>query len=161
MRAKVSRVLMVATAVVAVAVAGAAPVAGGFELLSAREYQSELTARAQPGAALVSRASDLNAPTISVVTPDSHAPIKPPVDIDLRFKPAAGATVNAGSLKILYGFLRIDITQRILQAPGVQVSASGLTAKGARLPSGSHKLLIEVSDNLGRAGSQLMEFVVQ
>ena len=41
------------------------------------------------------------------------------------------------------------------------MSASGLTAKGARLPSGSHKLLIEVTDNLGRAGVQLLEFTVK
>lgn len=133
----------------------------GFDLLSDQEYRSELTARTLPGAALVPRAADLNAPSITVVTPDSSAPIQPPVDIDLRFKPAAGATVNIGSLKILYGFLKLDITQRILQAPGVQVSAAGLTAKGARLPSGSHKLLIEISDNLGRGGSQLLEFTVK
>lgn len=160
MRAKISLLVMVATAWVAAAIASAA-VGGGFELLSEKEYRSELTARALPGAALVPRAADLNAPSITVVTPDSHAPIQPPVDIDLRFKPAAGASVNIGSLKILYGFLKLDITQRILQAPGVQVTAAGLTAKGARLPSGSHKLLIEVSDNLGRAGSQLLEFTVK
>jgi len=156
MRAAIALFLMGAASVVA----GAAP-RGGFELLSDQEYQKELGARALPGAALVPRAADLNAPSITVVSPDSRGTIQPPVDIDVRFKPAAGATVNAASLRILYGFLKLDITQRILQAPGVQVSASGLTAKGARLPSGSHKLLIEVTDNLGRAGRQLLEFTVK
>lgn len=160
MRAAIALSVMVAAAVVATGVASASP-RGGFELLSDQEYKKELDARALPGAALVPRAADLNAPSITVVSPDSSAPLQPPVDIDVRFKPAAGATVNVGSLKILYGFLKLDITQRILQAPGVQVSASGLTAKGARLPSGSHKLLIEVTDNLGRAGRQLLEFTVK
>jgi hypothetical protein len=160
MRAAIALFLTVGVAVVATAVAGASP-RGGFELLSDQEYQKELSARALPGAALVPRAADLNAPSITVVSPDSSAPIQPPVDIDVRFKPAAGATVNVASLKIMYGFLKLDITQRILQAPGVQVSASGLTAKGARLPSGSHKLLIEVTDNLGRAGRQLLQFTVK
>lgn len=160
MRAKIPALVMLPLAALAAAIASAAA-GGGFELLSDKEYRSELTARALPGAAFVTRAADLNAPSITVMTPDSKAPIQPPVDIDLRFKPAAGATVNVASLKILYGFLRLDITQRILQAPGVQVTAAGLTAKGARLPSGSHKLFIQVSDNLGRAGSQLLEFTVK
>jgi len=160
MHARVPAFLM-GLALLAPLAASLAASEGGFELLSDREYRSELSARALPGAKLVTRAADLNAPAITVVTPDSKGAIQPPVDIDVRFKPAAGATVNIGSLKILYGFLRLDITQRILQAPGVQVSPAGLTAKGARLPSGSHKLLIEVTDNLGRAGSQLLEFTVK
>ncbi|MGO9803606.1 MAG: hypothetical protein ACLPTM_12680 [Steroidobacteraceae bacterium] len=159
MHTTISLITMVAAAVVASAASAAPP--GGFELLSEKEYRSELTARALPGAALIPRAADLNAPSIVVVTPDSRAPIQAPVDIDLRFKPAAGANVNVASLKIMYGFLKLDITQRILQAPGVQVTAAGLTAKGASLPSGSHKLLIQVSDNLGRAGSQLLQFTVK
>jgi hypothetical protein len=79
----------------------------------------------------------------------------------VRFKPAEGATVNVSSLKIKYGFLGLDITQRILQAPGVLVSADGLRASGARLPSGSHKLLIEIADNYGRTGRQPLEFTVK
>src|SRR5579863_2291329 len=133
----------------------------GFELLSHREYQDELALRSRPGATFVSKAADFNAPTITVSKPDTQGPIRPPVDIDVQFTPAAGATVNVGSLKILYGFLKLDITQRILQAPGVQVSAGGLRAAGAKLPSGSHKLFIEVADNLGRVGRRTVEFTVQ
>ena len=134
---------------------------GGFELLSAKEYQSELSARAAPGATLVTKAADFDAPTITVVKPDCAAPIQPPVDIDLRFKAAQGASVNVGSLKITYGLMRFDITKRILGAPGVQVSAAGLQAGGAVLPSGSHKLVIEVADNIGRVGRQPVEFTVK
>jgi hypothetical protein len=160
MRAEIFLPALVTAALLSSAVARAAP-PGGFELLSQQEYGAELKARSLPGAALIPRAADLNAPTITVVNPNSAAPIQPPVDIDVRFKAAEGATVNVASLKILYGFLKLDITQRIVQAPGVQISASGLTAKGARLPSGSHKLVIEVSDNLGRAARQLLEFTVK
>ena len=134
---------------------------GSFQLLSTGEYQSELAARAAPGATYVTRGADFNAPTITVVKPDHSAPIKPPVDIDVEFKPSQGSTVNVSSLKILYGFLKLDITDRILKAPGVQVSAAGLQANGAQLPSGSHKLLIEIADNLGRVGRQPVEFTVQ
>lgn len=148
-------------AVAMLAAAGALAADRGFELLSQQEYQSELSARAKPGAGLVARSADLNAPSITVVKPNRTLPIQPPVDIDVRFKPAEGATVNVSSLKIKYGFLGLDITQRILQAPGVQVSADGLRASGAQLPSGSHKLLIEIADNYGRTGRQPLEFTVR
>lgn len=151
----------VAAGIMVAAGVSAAADHAGFELLSAREYQSELAQRSSArGAALLPRAADLNAPTITVVKPDRAAPIKPPVDIDVRFQPAQGANVNVGSLKIMYGFLRLDVTKRILEAPGVQVSAAGLQASGARLPSGSHKLVIEVADNIGRTGRQALEFTV-
>jgi hypothetical protein len=151
--------LAVLTTLLGASLASAAQ--GGFELLSSGEYQSELAARAAPGATFVTRGADFSAPTITVVKPDHSAAIRPPVDIDVEFAPSQGSTVNVGSLKILYGFLKLDITQRILKAPGVQVSAAGLKASGAELPSGSHKLLIEISDNLGRVGRQVVEFTVQ
>ena len=85
MRSAIALFLMAAAAVVA----SAAP-RGGFELLSNQEYQKELSARALPGAALIPRAADLNAPSITVVSPAGSGAIQPPVDIDVRFKPADG-----------------------------------------------------------------------
>jgi hypothetical protein len=152
--------LLVGAGLVVASLASAAPHAG-FQLLSAQEYQSELSARATPGAAITLRAADFDAPTITVIKPDRSAPIQPPVDIDVHFKAAQGASVNIASLKIMYGFLKLDITKRILNAPGVQVSADGLKASGAQLPSGSHKLAIEVADNIGRTGRQPLEFTVK
>jgi len=134
---------------------------GTFQLLSGDEYRSEVAARAAPGATLLSRAADLDAPTITVLKPGSTSAIKPPVDIDLQFKAAPGAKVNPTSLKILYGFLKLDVTKRILGAPGVQVSADGLRCSGARLPSGNHKLVIEIADTLGRTAVQPLQFTVQ
>ena len=134
---------------------------GTFQLLSGDEYRSEVAARAAPGATLLSRAADLDAPSITVLKPGTSSAIKPPVDIDLQFKAAPGARVNPATLKILYGFLKLDVTQRILGAPGVQVSADGLRCSGARLPSGNHKLVIEIADTLGRTAVQPLQFTVQ
>jgi hypothetical protein len=152
--------LLVGASLVVATIASAAPHAG-FQLLSTQEFQSELSARAIPGAAITLRAADFDAPTITVIKPDRSAPIQPPVDIDVHFKAAQGASVNVASLKIMYGFLKLDVTKRILDAPGVQVSAAGLKASGAQLPSGSHKLTIEVADNIGRTGRQPLEFTVK
>jgi hypothetical protein len=142
---------------------GAAASAAGdeFELLSSREYQSELAARARPHAHFARRGAALNAPTITVVKPDRGSPLQPPVDIEVRFNAAPGATVNISTLKIMYGFLKLDVTQRILKAPGVEISPEGLKANGAQLPSGNHKLLIQVADNHGRIGQQPLEFTVK
>ena len=109
----------------------------------------------------VRRGAALNAPTITVVKPDRSSAIQPPVDIEVRFNAAPGATVNISTLKIMYGFLKLDVTQRILKAPGVEISPEGLKANGAQLPSGNHKLLIQVADNLGRIGQQPLEFTVR
>jgi hypothetical protein len=151
----------VAAAALLAGMATGTALAAGFSLLSAEEYQSELKARAAPGASFVARAADLNAPTITVVMPNPREPIQPPVNIDIRFAAAEGATVNVSSLRILYGFLKLDVTRRILDAPGVQVSAAGLKANGAQLPSGSHKLIIEIADNVGRTARQVLEFTVK
>src|SRR5262249_31107941 len=135
--------------------------AAGFQLLSGDEYRSEVAARSAPGAAFAPRAADLNAPSITVVKPGTSSTIKPPVDIDLQFKAAEGSKVNPATLKILYGFLKLDVTKRILGAPGVVVSADGLKCSGAQLPSGSHKLVIEISDTLGRTAVQPLRSTVQ
>ncbi len=152
-------VTALASALVGATLAGATQLS--FQFLSASEYRDELTARAAPGAQFALRAADFNAPTITVVKPGHSAHLQPPIDIDVHFAPAPGATINISTLKILYGFLKLDITRRILQAPGVRVSPEGLKASGAQLPRGSHKLLIELADNLGRTGRQPVEFTVQ
>ncbi|HUA87818.1 MAG TPA: hypothetical protein VL994_00185 [Steroidobacteraceae bacterium] len=149
--------LVVALLAASVAAAG---LTSFFDLLSGDEYSAELRARAAPGATALPRAADFDAPTITVISPDMHAAIKPPVNIELRFQAAPGATVNPASLKILYGFLKLDVTRRILNAPGVEVSAAGLKASGARLPSGDHKLVVEVADSLGRTAVQPLQIVV-
>src|SRR5579863_10059813 len=93
--------LLVSAGLAVATIASAAPPAG-FQLLSSQEYQSELSARATPGAAVTLRAADFDAPTITVVKPERSAAIQPPVDIDLHFKAAQGASVNIATLKIMY-----------------------------------------------------------
>ena len=157
-----SRILLTAMTggILAASTAGAAT-GSGFELLSDQEYQSELALRsAAPGATLTPKAADFDAPVITVLKPDPATPIQRPFDIEVRFKAAEGASVDIASLKVMYGFLRLDVTRRILMAPGVEVSAAGIAASGAWLPSGSHKVIIEVADNFGRKGRQRLEFNV-
>lgn len=159
---KVTSLALIAAGLLSAATmaAGGSP---GFELITSPEYKAEQSARATAGpeSEFVLKSSDPNAPSITVRAPDRAAPIHPPVDIDVRFKAAEGSTIDLSTLKILYGLLKLDVTRRLLDAPGVQVSADGLKASGARLPSGSHKLIIQLADNFKRTGSQLLEFTIQ
>jgi hypothetical protein len=110
---------------------------------------------------VVAKGSDLNAPKIAVIEPDCSTAIRGPINIDVRFQAAKGATVDLATLKIRYGVFQLDVTRRILDAPGVQVSATGFKTFGAQLPRGSHQLSIEITDSAGRTGRQLVAFTVE
>jgi hypothetical protein len=110
---------------------------------------------------VVSNGSDLNAPKIAVIEPDCSTAIRGPINIDVRFQAAEGATVDLATLKIRYGVFQLDVTRRILGAPGVQVSANGFKTIGAQLPRGNHRLSIEITDSVGRTGRQLVAFTVE
>ena len=66
--------------------------------------------------------------------------------------------VRPETFKALYGRLRIDITQRLLNA--TKVTAQGITVKDATLPQGSHRLLLSIEDTEGRLGHKTLEFEV-
>src|SRR5215472_15767535 len=56
----------------------------------------------------------LGAPLIQVVQPDVTRPITPPVTIRLRFVPQGNSIIEIHSFRATFGWLAIDITDRIL-----------------------------------------------
>lgn len=136
-----------------------AQAATGFDLITDEEYARELAARrsgvTDKGVRLVP-----NAPRISVVTPEVAAPVRPPVDIEIRFAATAPASINTDSLQILAGVLQFDVTKRILSSPDVALSAEGLRARSARIPAGDHRFTISIADSAGRVGTQALRIEV-
>lgn len=137
----------------------------GFALVSAAEYRQLKTG--DPGATRFSRESgepkalDLDGPQIAVQAPDPHVPVHPPFRLDLRFKPAPDAHIDASSFQVIYkyGLLRKDITERIL--PFVKVTPDGVSgASSAAIPAGEHTLIIRIRDSLHRSGEQEVTFRV-
>jgi hypothetical protein len=59
----------------------------------------------------------------------------------------------------LYGRLRIDITQRLVNA--AKITAEGISVKEASLPKGSHRLLLSVEDLQGRLGMKSLDFEIK
>jgi hypothetical protein len=98
-------------------------------------------------------------PTIEVEQPDPNKPITPPVTIRLRFVPQGTATIDIGSFRVLYGWLQIPITDRILQH--AQVTQTGLVATDADIPPGKYSIRIEIADNLHRVGARDFAFTVE
>ena len=100
-----------------------------------------------------------DAPQIDIIAPDIKGSITSPTVVQLRFKPVSPAVIKPESFKALYGEFRIDITSRLLKV--ARLDGEGLTVDGAQLPSGSHRIALEIEDSAGRVGTQLLSVTVQ
>jgi hypothetical protein len=100
-----------------------------------------------------------DAPVIVVIVPqDADKPLVPPVTIRVQFKPQPGAQISVRSFQALYGFFNVDITSRLLEH--AKVTADGLIAENVNIPSGEHKVTLQISDNQGRVGTRTFKFTV-
>lgn len=115
-----------------------------FELVSQSEAMSDAAAPEVYAKAL----PVLGAPNIDLVSPDVKKPLTGAVNIVVRWAATDGASIDLSTFKVLYGRLRIDVTQRL--AGHAKVTATGLEAQNASLPEGSHRLMIQIADNLKR-----------
>jgi hypothetical protein len=88
------------------------------------------------------------APQVFVDSPDLvEDGVTSPVKVVVRFVPKNGARIVLDSVRVLYVtfFSNIDITDRIRD----KITAAGIRDDNADLPSGSHHLIIKVSDDRG------------
>jgi hypothetical protein len=99
-------------------------------------------------------------PVIEMVAPASLAePIKTPFPIRIAFKAKDGATIKPETFQALYGFLKIDITERLTGK--AKVTREGIDVESAAIPSGNHRLVLRVSDDKDRQGETEIRFSVQ
>lgn len=133
---------------------GASSAADRFMLVSPEEFaQSQAAPHIEPKALIL---PEPGAPEIVVVSPTAQGTIPTPMDIRLTFVPADGAQIDPDSLRILYGWLKLDITDRVMKH--AKFSTSELSASGADIPAGNHKIVIRVSDDKGRTGERTVKF---
>ena len=105
-------------------------------------------------------APDPLAPSIQLVDPDGlDKPLKNPFKMEVLFKPQQGAMLDFSSFKALYGTFKIDITDRLLKE-AVKTSSS-IRLANVDVPSGRHKLLISIKDNLGHTAAKEIAFKVE
>lgn len=115
--------------------------------------------RAAPTPLLARSPLPANAPVIKLLAPNTSTTITSPTRIELRFEPAPQASIRPETFRVLYGALKLDITNRLMA--NSKVSAQGLDVSEAHLPKGSHRLMLEVQDTAGRVGARLVSFVVE
>jgi len=132
-----------------------ASAAQAFELVSLQEQQAAWSA---PESLSPKTTPVAGAPLIDIVEPRMGSLITSPTSIQLVFQASASSAVRPETFKVLYGRLRLDITQRLLAA--ASISAQGIAVKGASLPKGSHRLLLSIEDSLGRQGQKQLDFEV-
>ena len=105
-------------------------------------------------------APDPLAPSIQLVDPDVlDKPLKNPFKMEVLFKPQQGAMLDFSSFRAFYGTFKIDITDRLLKE-AVKTSSS-IRLANVDVPSGRHKLLISIKDNLGRTAAKEIAFRVE
>ena len=98
-----------------------------------------------------------NAPTILVVKPDVEHLQQSPVALQLLVIPADGAQIAWESVKLSYGSLRFNITDRFLKI--AKRTQSGFKVEHLEVPNGTHRLLFRIRDSKNRWGSR--EFVLR
>lgn len=132
---------------------------GAFVLVTpdevARERQLGSTA---PSRSLDAK-RDPQSPEIVLIRPAIPHDILSPTDIELRFLAKDQAQVDMRTLRVLYGMFGINITSRLLKY--ASLTDSGMVAKEASLPAGSHTITIEITDSRNRMARESFRFIVK
>ena len=97
-------------------------------------------------------------PQIIVDLPNASQTLHAPLSFRVRFVPLSGAAIEVHSFKACYGFLSLDITDRLLER--ARLTAQGLSADEVNIPAGNHKVTLTVADSMGREGSRTFRFTV-
>jgi hypothetical protein len=136
----------------------AGPVRGGepVELVTVEEMRASETGTSPP---LTRSVPTPDAPRIIVEQPVQGIPVLSPTPIRLRFEAQRGATVRPETLRVRYGSLRLDVTERILAVYRPRVE--GLVVEEAALPAGQHRFLLSITDTAGRVGEQRIDVEVR
>ncbi len=149
---------MLVVLVLAGLLAATSVVAGdAYTLITEKEFAAELEAPNDDE--LFARAFENPlAPKIGILRPGTGSKYKAPIDIELKFEAADGSEIDIGTLKITYGSLGIDVTERVTEH--ATVTEGGLVSENAALPTGRHKLTVSISDTEGRVGKKRFKFQI-
>ena len=142
------------------AAAPAAAAATPFELVTETEYKVDAAAPRVPRTRSIKALPPAGAPSIQVLAPSlGGAAIGSPLRIAVSFKPVAGARILPATFRVLYGVLKIDLTERVSKY--ATVNEDGAVIDQAKVPSGQHRLLLRVADDKGNLGEQELLFRVE
>ena len=122
----------------------------------AKEFKGEEGFHEQP--ALRARAI---VPLIDILKPEtvSDLKIKAPLTIAVQFKSQPDAAIDPSTFKVMYGAFKIDITSRLTKF--ITVSKEGFELVDAKVPSGKHRLTLQVQDEKQRLAERELRIDVE
>lgn len=98
-------------------------------------------------------------PSIDILQPaPGEQKVKAPFAIQLRFR-SSDSSIVPDSFKVLYGALRLDITDRIRKY--AQPSAEGISIDKANIPPGKHRITVQVADDKQRVAEREIRIEVE
>ena len=149
-----ARTLVAAIVFVVLFVALTAGAQDIYVLITEEEYSAELEA---PQIEYKARQYvDPERPKIHLLRPGAGGQFTAPVDIELKWEAAEGAEIDPDTLKVTYGFIGKDVTERVTEH--ATISKDGLVSENADLPLGRHRLTVTIADTEGRVGEMLFKF---
>lgn len=141
-------------------VAHAAAPAMPFDLVTEAEAKVDAAAPRLPRTRSIKTVPPAGSPAIQVLMPSlDGSAIGSPLRIAVSFKPATGSRILPGTFRVMYGVLKIDLTERVSKY--ATISEDGAVIDQAKMPSGQHRLLLRVADDKGNLGEQELLFRVE
>lgn len=96
-------------------------------------------------------------PVVEVVKPEDGGVLSGPAEILVRFLPKTVA-IDLTSLKVtLLKFISIDLTDRLKP----YVNLQGITVKDAKVPTGTYRVRISLSDTQGKTTAKEIAFEIR
>jgi hypothetical protein len=99
------------------------------------------------------------APKIVIRAPDTHESLASPVSVAVDFVAEPDARIDPESIRIYYGWLDLDVTDRIRKH--ATITEAGIAARDVDLPAGSHEFHIRIADTKGRQTDQNFKVTVR
>lgn len=127
-----------------------------FDLITPAEAQQAARAEADAPGIITPRQVQVpkpGAPGIRVVTPvAAGTPVPAPLRIEVAFTPTPGTRIVPASFRVLYGLLKIDLTERLRSH--ATITEQGVVVDRANVPDGQHRLILQVADDKGNTAEQ-------
>ena len=100
-------------------------------------------------------------PLIDILKPEaaSDLKVKSPFAIAVQFRGQSDTPIDPVTFKLMYGALKVDITQRVTRM--VTVTKDGFTLDQAQFPSGKHRLTLQVQDSRQRVAERELRVEVE
>jgi len=100
-------------------------------------------------------------PLIDILKPEpvNDLKVKAPFPISVQFKGQSDSPIEPSTFKVMYGALKIDITNRITKF--VTVTPDGFSLEKAQIPPGKHRLTLQVQDGKQRVAERELRVEVE